>query len=311
MASFSEFIQPILKFLEFCGLGFQPGEELGRIRYFHRIYAALFLSFNIGWNSYIYVKFFPNLTLSTINDFVDSSNFVFGNITTRTVMYYVTFGSFQNFCFSIQRLECLLEHDAEYYCKLRHWSWIALTFIVSLVLFTYDCCLLIKNSFAQKYTYQFNNNLTLTDNDAIHAECVPRPKGQLVQVFDFHLGGFRSGLPDGKLLPFFISALALAVSFQHVNSILAGYLQRGSKVANSLDLAEIRTNHGLVCQTVDQLNSLFQALSFIHVVFAFTGVVNVSFMMLTRQYFWPKIVLCQMETARFALLGYVCDRIRF
>lgn len=114
---------------------------------------------------------------------------------------------------------------------------------------------------------------------------------------------------------FFISALALAASFQHVNSMLARYLQRSvSKVvlANSLDLAEIRTHHGLVCQAVDQLNGIFQSLSFIHVVFAFTGVVNMSFMLLTRQYFLPKVILYQLECiARLGLLGYVCDRIHF
>ena len=132
MSSFSEAIQPILKFLQFCGLDFQLRDD-GRRNYFLRIYAAVCLSLNIGWNSYTYVKFFPNLTLSTINDFVDSFNFVFGNIAIHTAMYLMTFGSFQEICHAIQRLERLLEHDAEYFHKLRHSSWIAVTFIFSFV----------------------------------------------------------------------------------------------------------------------------------------------------------------------------------
>jgi len=138
-----------------------------------------------------------------------------------------------------------------------------------------------------------------------------RRKWNWLQISASILGDLGLLYPMASYCLFFISALALAASFQHVNSTLARYLQRGSKVANSLDLAQIRANHGLVCRAVDQLNSRFQALSFIHVVFAFTGVVNTSFMLLTEQYFFPKVALYQLEcVARLGLLGYACDRIQ-
>lgn len=109
---------------------------------------------------------------------------------------------------------------------------------------------------------------------------------------------------------FFVSALALAFHFQHVNSKLADYLKRESK--NSGELDGIRTNHGLVCQAVGQLNGSFQTLSFIHVVFAFIGIVNTSFILMTKSYFSPKIFLYQFESvARLGLLGYICDRVHF
>jgi hypothetical protein len=139
-----------------------------------------------------------------------------------------------------------------------------------------------------------------------------RQKWNWFQTSSSILGELCMFYPMASYCLFFISALALAGSFQNVNWRLAGYLQGGSiKAANSLDLADIRAKHGLVCQAVDQLNGRFQALSLIHVVFAFTGFVNTSFMLLMGEYTFLKVALYQLEcVARLALLGYACDRIQ-
>jgi hypothetical protein len=139
-----------------------------------------------------------------------------------------------------------------------------------------------------------------------------RQKWNWFQTSSSILGELCMFYPMASYCLFFISALTLAGSFQHVNWRLAGYLQGGSiKAANSLDLADIRAKHGLVCQAVDQLNGRFQALSLIHVVFAFTGFVNTSFMLLMGEYSFLKVALYQLEcVARLALLGYACDRIQ-
>lgn len=135
MASFSEAVQPILKFLQFCGIDFRRDEELGRrTRHFLRLYAALCLSLNIGWNGYGYVKRAPTLKLTTINDFVDYVNFFIGNVFSHAALYCMTFGGFAEIISAIQRLERLLEHDAHYYRKLRRSSSIAVTLIVLFVL---------------------------------------------------------------------------------------------------------------------------------------------------------------------------------
>ncbi len=139
MASFSEAVEPILKFLQFCGLHFQPDDELvsggrGTRRRFLRIYAVVCLSLNIGWNGYRYVKYAPTLTLSAINDFVDYINFFLGNVLSHAVLYCMTFGSFAEMISAIQRLERLLQHDADYYRKLRRSSSIVVTLIVTFVL---------------------------------------------------------------------------------------------------------------------------------------------------------------------------------
>ena len=134
MNSFSEAIQPILKFLQICGLDFLQDEGSNRTRYyFHRSYAAVCLLLNVSWNSYVYVKSPPTLTKSTINDFIDFLNIVFCNVGSHMAMYFMTFGSFREICFTIQRLERHFEHDAQYFRKLRHSSWIAVSYIVSFV----------------------------------------------------------------------------------------------------------------------------------------------------------------------------------
>jgi hypothetical protein len=137
MASFSEAVEPILKFLQFCGIHFQLDDELVSrrrgTRYFLRFYAAVCLTLNMGWNGYRYVKYTPTLTLSTMNEFVDNINFFLGNVLAHAVLYSMTFGSFAEIISAIERLERLLEHDAHYYRKLRRMSFIAVTLIVAFV----------------------------------------------------------------------------------------------------------------------------------------------------------------------------------
>ncbi len=111
---------------------------------------------------------------------------------------------------------------------------------------------------------------------------------------------------------FYLSASALAASFQKLDSILSSHLRGESKsLADGVALAEIRSIHGLVCQAADRLNDTFQALSLIHVVFVFTGVVNTSFTMITQPHFNLNVFLYQLESVtRLCLLGYVSDRIQ-
>lgn len=134
----------------------------------------------------------------------------------------------------------------------------------------------------------------------------------LVQLASSVLTDLYCVYPMTSYSLFYLSASALAASFQNVDSILSSHLRRESKVlADGVALAEIRSIHGLVCQAADRLNDTFQALSLIHVVFVFTGVVNTSFMMITQPHFNLKVFLYQLESVtRLCLLGYVSDRVQ-
>ncbi|KAK4018863.1 hypothetical protein OUZ56_000903 [Daphnia magna] len=283
MGSFFKDIRPLLKLMQFFGLHFQLTDGLCKKSFYClRIYAALCLLFNISWNSYNTARFvnsWPRITLSTVNDFVDYFNFMLDITGSHAAMYLMTFGSLHEVHNSFQRLERVL--GTQYNHKLRHSSWMAVAFVVSFVMTQFTLTIYSRETMENWYIFLF---LLLAD------------LGHAYPMMSYCL--------------FFVSALALAFHFQHVNSKLADYLKRESK--NSGELDGIRTNHGLVCQAVGQLNGSFQTLSFIHVVFAFIGIVNTSFILMTKSNFSPKIVLYQVESvARLGLLGYICDRVHF
>ncbi|KAI9565878.1 hypothetical protein GHT06_009676 [Daphnia sinensis] len=283
MGSFLKDIQPLLKLMQLFGLHFQFSEKLSikRSFYFLRIYGAICLLLNISWHSYSTARFLnwsPRITLSTVNNFVDYFNFMLNITGSHVAMYLMTFGGLHEAHNSIQRLERVL--GTQYNHKLRHSSWMAVAFVVSFV--TTQLAVTVYN---RERIKNWDDLLSLLLSDLGHA------------------------YPMMSYCLFFVSALALALHFQHVNSKLACYLERESK--NSGELDGIRANHGLVCQAVDQLNGSFQTLSFIHVVFAFIGIVNTSFMLMTKSYFSLKIVPYHIESvARLGLLGYICDRVQ-
>lgn len=114
---------------------------------------------------------------------------------------------------------------------------------------------------------------------------------------------------------FFVLAMSLASTFQHIDLMLAGHLRHSRRVSKTAKgvtmLSEIRSIHGLVCQTVHRLNESFQTLSLIHVVFAFTAVVNTSFMLIITPQFNINIFFYTIEVfTRLWILGYVGDRIQ-
>lgn len=110
---------------------------------------------------------------------------------------------------------------------------------------------------------------------------------------------------------FFILGISLASSFEHVDSMLSRHLSQVNKMTDGLVLTEIRSIHGLVCRAVHRLNDSFQTLSFIHVVFVFTAVVNTSFTLIVQPRFNINVFFYTMETfVRLWLLGFACDRIQ-
>ncbi len=139
MDSFSSAIQPILKFLQFCGLDFQQDglSRTNRIRILSQIYSAVCLMANVGWNSYIAMRsvyFYGNMTLSNVNSYIDLFNVMLGYVGSHFSMYYVSLKGFPEFRHAVHRLERLLDHDAQHYRKLRHSSWMAIALIVAFVI---------------------------------------------------------------------------------------------------------------------------------------------------------------------------------
>lgn len=137
-SSFSSAIQPILKFLLFCGLDFQQ-DGLSRMnRILSQIYSALCLMVNVGSNSYVAIRsvyFYDNMTLSNVNTYIDLFNLMLEYIGSHLSMYcLVSLKGFSEFRHDVHRLERLLDHDAQHYRKLRHSSWMATSLIVAFVI---------------------------------------------------------------------------------------------------------------------------------------------------------------------------------
>lgn len=320
MDPFSYAIQPMVRILQLLGLNFSPcGSHTTRwSKWIFHLYSTLCLLVHVGWNIHFLVGFTVarldsfHLTAELINWFIDVVNLFVGNVGSHLALFMLPFShDWQEFWRFAKQLESALRHEKGYYDGLRIRSWMAAIFTISFV----------RDHFFLRHTHK--KWLSLTQLDQNERQVALQ---LLIYWHQSYEGTDVSAIttdvlmnlaflyPIGSYTFYCLLTWSIAGNFRRIDELLNSYLKRTKVMGNGSsgggELARIRLIHGRTCLASDRLCSAFQWLSLIHVVFAFIGVINTSFILLTLPTYNLNIWLYQLESvARLWMIGTLSDNV--